>query len=60
MIKAKIKVTNFPLANFYGPNKAEEAIRFYQNVLTALREMELDGDDNVVICGDFNSPISIY
>ena len=42
--------------NVYGPNKDAEAICFYQNLSSTLRLMELDGDDNVIIGGDFNCP----
>ena len=57
VLNVKIKDKNYRLVNVYGPNKDAEAVRFYQNLSSTLRQMELDGDDNVIIGGDFNCPL---
>ena len=56
-LNVKIKDKNYRLINVYGPNKDAEAICFYQNLSSTLRLMELDGDDNVIIGGNFNCPL---
>ena len=59
MLNAKIKDKNYFLINLYGPNKDAEALRFYQDLSTTLRGLDLDSDSNVVIGGDFNCPIDL-
>ena len=56
-LNVKINDKSYRLVNVYGPNKDGEAVRFYQTLSLNLRQMELDGDDNVIIGGDFNCPL---
>ena len=56
MLNAKIKDKNYFLINLYGPNKDAEAVRFYQDLSTTLRGIDLDSDSNVIVGGDFNRP----
>jgi len=57
MLNAKIKDKNYFLVNLHGPNKDAEAVRFYQDLSTALRGIDLDSDRNVIVGGDFNCPL---
>ena len=57
VLNVKIKDKSYGLVNVYGPNKDSEAVRFYQNLSLTLQQMELDGDDNFIIGGDFNCPL---
>ena len=57
MSNAQIKDKNYFLINLYGPNKDAEAVRFYQDLSTTLRGVDLDSDSNVVAGGDFNCPL---
>ena len=57
MLNAKVEDKNYFLINPYGPNKDAEAVRFYQDLSTTLRGLDLDNDSNVVIGGDFNCPL---
>ena len=57
VLNVKIKDKSYRLVNVYGPNKDAQAVRFYQTLSLNLRQMELDGDDNVIIGGDFNCPL---
>ena len=57
MLNAKIKDKNYFLINLYGPNKDAEAVCFYQDLSTTLRGIDLDGDSNVIVGGDFNCPL---
>ena len=57
MLNAKIKDKNYFLINLYGPNKDAEAVRFYQDLSTTLRGIDLDSDSNVIVGGDSNCPL---
>ena len=57
MLNAKVNDKNYFLINLYGPNKDAEAVRFYQDLSTTLRGIDLDGDSNVIVGGDFNCPL---
>ena len=57
VLNAKIKDKNYFLINLYGPNKDAEAVRFYQDLSTTLRGIDLDSDSNVIVGGDFNCPL---
>ena len=54
LLKALINGKSYTLINIYGPNKDPEAVKFFQNLSTTLRELKLESDDNVIIGGDFN------
>ena len=56
VLNVKIKDKSYGLVNVYGQNKDGEAVRFYQNLSLTMQKMDLDGDDNVIIGGDFNCP----
>ena len=57
LLKALINGKSYTLINIYGPNKDTEAVKFFQNLSTTLRELKLESDDNVIIGGDFNCPL---
>lgn len=42
----------------YAPNKDEDIIKFFKNVLTKLQTENLDSEENIVIGGDFNCPLN--
>lgn len=48
MLKAKIKDQIYYLVIVCGPNKDAEAVRFYQDLSSKLREMKPDSDDSVI------------
>jgi len=57
LLKMLINDKKYFLVNVYGPNKDAEAIKFFQYLSTTLRAMDFESDDNVIIGGDFNSPL---
>jgi len=57
MLNVQIKDENCFLINLYGPIKDAEAVRFYQDLSTPLRGVDLDSDSNVIVGGDFNCPL---
>ena len=57
MLNAKIKDKNYFLINLYGPNKDAAAVRFYQDLSTTLRGIDLDSDSNVIVGGGLNCPL---
>ena len=59
LLKALINGKSYTLINIYGPNKDTEAVKFFQNLSTTLRELKLESDDNVIIGGDFNCPLDL-
>ena len=58
IVKATIKDKMYVLVNIYAPNKDKDIINFLQNALTKLQTENLDSEENIVIGGDFNSPLN--
>lgn len=58
VVKAAIKDKMYVFVNIYAPNKDEDIIKFFKNVLTKLQTENLDSEENIVIGGDFNCPLN--
>ena len=58
VIKAAIQDKMYVLINNYAPNKDENIVKFFKDLLTKLATENLDSEENIVIGGDFNCPLN--
>ena len=54
ILKAEIKDKIYVLINIYAPNKDKDRFKFFADLLTRLKNENLDQEENVIIGGDFN------
>ena len=59
LIKAVIKEETYAIANIYGPNKDDDAVKFYHNLSNLLRTNDFGDKENIIMGGDFNCPLNI-
>ena len=58
LVKATIQDTPFLLVNLYAPTKSREQCKFFDDVKSALDELDLDPDCEIIIGGDFNTHLN--
>ena len=58
VVKVAIQDKMYVLINIYAPNKDENIVKFFKDLLTKLATENLDSEENIVIGGDFNCPLN--
>ena len=58
LVKAIIWDSPFLLFNLYAPAKSREQCKFFDDVKSALDELDLDPDCEIIISGNFNSHLN--
>jgi len=58
LVKATIQDSPFLLVNLYTPTKSREQCNFFDDVKSALDELNLDPDCEIIIGGDFNTHLN--
>ena len=46
------------LVNVYGPNRDSDSVNFYRTLLETIVNKKLDTIENIIVGGDFNSPLN--
>jgi len=46
------------LINIYAPNKDKDSFNFFADLLTRLKNENLDEEENIIVGGDFNCPLN--
>ena len=59
-LKAPINCNDkiYILINAYTPNKDEDIICFFNNLLTTMQNENLHEEENIIVGGDFNCPLN--
>ena len=57
ILKACIQDKDYVLINLYAPNKNEDQVNFFNNLLSMLQNENLDSEDNIILGGDLNCPL---
>ena len=58
ILKAEINDKIYVLVYIYAPNKDKEIVTFLNKLVITLKNEDLDSENNIVIGGDFNCPLS--
>ena len=58
ILKADIEDTTYLLINVYAPNQDKDLKEFFKILLNTLKRENLDSEENIVMGGDFNCPLS--
>ena len=58
LVEATIQDSPFLLVNLYVPTKSREQFKFFDDVKSALGELDLDPDCEIIIGGDFNTHLN--
>ena len=58
VVKGKIQDVEYTVVNIYAPNKDACSRTFFENLQRVLSEFGINNEDNVIIGGDFNCPLS--
>jgi len=59
-IISKVQVDDkvYVLVNIYSPNKDKDSIQFFKKLHTLLQTKNLDSEENIIVGGDFNCPLT--
>ena len=58
ILKVAINDKIYILINIYAPNKDKDMTCFFTNLLTKLKNENLDEEENIIVGGDFNCPLN--
>ena len=58
LVEATIQDSSFLLVNLYAPTKSREQCKFFDDVKSALDELDLDPDCEIIIGGVFNTHLN--
>ena len=58
ILKAAINGKIYTLINACTPDKDKDITLFFNNVLTTMQTENLDEEENIIVGGDFNCPLS--
>ena len=58
LVEATIQDSPFVLVNLYAPTKSRKQCKFFDDFKSALDELDLDPDCEIIIGGDFNTHLN--
>ena len=58
IVKVEIEHNLYLLINVYAPNKDNENVNFFNDLLAIIRREDLDAEESFIVGGDFNCPLN--